>query len=119
MPIALHQEDGHMFRLDIGGLLLRSEFARCEADLERELARVGSVRLLCVLNQFEGWESRPGWNDLTFYVQHGDAIERIAIVGPERWRALGLMFASADLRRASVEFFPENDLPRAREWLAA
>jgi len=60
-----------------------------------------------------------GWNDLTFYVRHGDAITRIAIVGDEKWRSLALMFASADLRKAAVEFFPEPDLVRARTWLTA
>ena len=59
------------------------------------------------------------WNDLAFYVKNGDAIERIAIVGDERWRDLMMMFASADLRRAPVEFFPERDLERARAWLCS
>ena len=42
------------------------------------------------------------WNDLSYYVKHGDRIERIAIVGPERWRSETLMFAG--VRRAPVEF---------------
>ena len=48
-----------------------------------------------------------------------DAIQRIAIVGNERWRAEMLMFAAADLRRAPVEFFPEGELTKARAWLSA
>jgi stage II sporulation SpoAA-like protein len=55
---------------------------------------------------------------LTFYVKHGDSIQRIAIVGDERWRDEARMFASADLRRASVEFFPLPALAEARRWLA-
>ena len=119
MSIALHQEDKHTFRLDIAGVLRRSEVARCESELARELIRIGSVRLLCVLNGFEGWESQGAWNDLTFYVRHGDAIDRIAIVGEERWRGLAMMYAVADLRRAPVEFFSEKEMARAREWLAS
>ena len=30
-----------------------------------------------------------------------------------------MMFASADLRKAPVEFFPEHDMARARAWLSA
>jgi hypothetical protein len=56
---------------------------------------------------------------LNFYLKHGDAITRIAIVGDERWRSLSLMFASADLRRAPVEFFSPDKLADARAWLAA
>ncbi len=107
MPIALHHESDNTYRLDISGVLLRAEFRQCEAELTSELDRVGSAKLLCVLTAFEGWERHADWNDLAFYVKHGDAIERIAIVGDERWRDLTRMFASADLRRAPVEFFPE------------
>jgi hypothetical protein len=57
------------------------------------------------------------WNDLTFFVKHRDNIERIAIVGDERWRSLSMMFASVDLRRAPVEFFPAHDISEARAWL--
>jgi len=119
MPIALHQETDKTYRLEISGMLRRDEFGRCEAELARELERVGSVRLLCVLKEFEGWESDDNWNSLSFYIKHGDAIERIAIVGAERWRDLAMMFASADLRKAPVEFFPEPEIVRARQWLTA
>jgi hypothetical protein len=117
MPIAMHHEGDNVYRLDISGVLLRTEFRQCEAELASELDRVGSAKLLCVLTGFDGWERHAGWNDLAFYVSHGDAIERIAIVGDERWRDLTMMFASADLRRAPVEFFRDDEVARARAWL--
>ncbi len=58
-------------------------------------------------------------SDLTFYVKHGGAIERIAIVGDERWRSQSLMFAGADLRKAPVEFFSPEQAADARAWLSA
>jgi hypothetical protein len=119
MPIAMHHESGNTYRLEISGVLRRADFGRCEADLATELDRVGSAKLLCVLMAFEGWERHEDWNNLGFYVKHGDAIERIAIVGEERWRDLTMIFASADLRTAPVEFFPEHDIVRARAWLSA
>jgi hypothetical protein len=118
MPIAMQHESDNIYRLEISGLLRRADFGQCEADLAKELDRVGSARLLCVLNKFEGWERHEDWNNLSFYVKHGDAIERIAIVGEERWRDLTMIFASADLRKGPVEFFPETDMARARAWLS-
>ena len=119
MPIAMHHEGDNTYRLDISGVLERAEFRRCEAELSTELDRGGSARLLCVLKGFEGWQRDEDWNNLAFYVKRGDAIERIAIVGEERWRDLTMMFASADLRKAPVEFFPEQDIARARAWLSS
>ena len=72
-----------------------------------------------MLDGFEGWDPRDDWRDLTFYVKHGAAIERIAIVGEERWRSEALMFAGADLRPAPVEFFAGDGLEPARAWLSA
>ena len=119
MPVALHHESDDIYRLDISGVLSRADLARCEDQLRIELDRVGSAKLLCVLEGFQGWESGGDWNDIGFYVKHGDAIERIAIVGDERWRDLVMIFASADLRKAPVEFFPEDAVARARAWLSA
>lgn len=118
MPIAVHHEGDNVYRLDVRGTLRKSDLDRCQDVLAGEIGRIGSVRLLFVLDGFEGWEPHADWNDLTFYVKHGDSIERIAIVGHERWRAEALMFAAADLRRAPVEFFPEEGAANARAWLS-
>jgi SpoIIAA-like len=119
MPIAMHPESDNVYRVEIQGTLRKADLDRCQAELTAEMQRRGPVRLLFVLKGFDGWEPRTDWNDLTFFVKHGDGIERIAIVGPPRWRSESLMFAGADLRRASVEFFPEDDAGQARSWLSS
>jgi hypothetical protein len=89
MPIAMHHEDDNTYRLDISGVLSRSEFRQCEAELTSELDRGGSAKLLCVLTAFEGWERHADWNDLAFYVKYGDAIRanrdrrRPTMAGPD------------------------------------
>jgi hypothetical protein len=117
MPIAVHHERGNVYRLEVRGTMRKFDLDRCQDVLLSEIGRVGPVRLLFVLEGFDGWEPNADWNDLTFYVRHGDSIERIAIVGHERWRTEALMFAAADLRRAPVEFFSEEALADARAWL--
>ena len=117
MPIALQHERENIYRLEIRGALGKADFEQGEALLANEVGRLGSVKLLVVLTAFEGWEPHADWNDLTFFVKHGDAIERIAIVGDPKWRSEALMFAAAGLRKAPVQFFPD-DAPAARAWLA-
>jgi hypothetical protein len=119
MPISMHHEHDNVYRMEIRGTLTKKELDQCQDALVGEMSRIGKVRLLFVLVGFEGWETSPAWNDLTFYVKHGDTIERIAIVGDERWRGEALMFAAADLRKAPVEFFPDGALAAARAWLSA
>ena len=118
MSLKLRHEQGNVYRVDISGTLEKADLEKCQEQVLNEIARVGPVRLLFVLDHFQGWE-RTDWRDFSFYVTHGDSIERIAIVGPERWQGETLMFAGADLRRAPVEFFAENRAAEARAWLSA
>ena len=119
MPIQLHRENDRTYRMDVNGRLGRDEYVVCEQEMSAAIRDGGSIKLLCVLRDFEGWESHPGWSDLTFYTSSGDAITRIAIVGAEKWRDEALLFAAAGLRPAPVEFLPESSLAQARNWLSA
>jgi hypothetical protein len=100
-------------------MLRKADFDSCQDALAAEIARIGPVKLLIILDGFEGWEASSGWSDLTFYANHGNSIERIAIVGHERWRDHALMFAAVDLRSAPVQFFSLYMLPEARDWVFA
>jgi len=113
----VHHETANIFRVDVRGLLRQSELERCQREVLDEASRTGTVRLLFVLEGFKGWDPSDNWRDMSFYVTHGDVIERIAIVGDERWRDVAMMFAAADLRKAPVEFFDEDALEEARAWL--
>ena len=119
MPIRLALERDNVYRIEIRGLLRKADLDDCQIRLAGEISRRGAVRLLFVLEGFDGWEPRDNWSDLTFYATYGDRIDRIAIVGDERWRSEALMFAGADLRSGPVEFFagPAGDR-EARAWLA-
>jgi SpoIIAA-like len=119
MPITIQHERDNLYRVEVRGTLRKTELEQCQADLAVQMQRIGPVRLLFVLQGFEGWAPGDNWGDLSFYVTHGDEIERIAIVGDERWRGQTLMFVGADLRKAPVEFFPEDAASTARAWLTA
>ncbi len=119
MPIDLRHEQGNVYRLEIDGTLRKADLDRCQRRLAAEIDRAGPVRLLCVLRGFRGWEPRADWSDIGFFVRHGSAIERIAVVGPLRWRSEALLFAGAGLRKAPVAFFPLGTLADARTWLSS
>jgi SpoIIAA-like len=119
VPIAIEHERDNVFRLAVRGTLLKAEFDGCQERLADEITRRGRVRLLFVLEEFKGWEPQANWNDLYFFVKHGGSIERLAIVGDERWRSAALRFAVADLRKGPVKFFTGDALADAQAWLSA
>jgi hypothetical protein len=119
MSMSVQQEQNKVYRLDVRGVLQKHDFQRCQDVLVHEMARVGNIRLLFVLDAFDGWDQKDDWRDMAFYTKYGSSIDRIAIVGDERWRSETLMFAGADLRRAPVQFFADGLLDQARAWLNA
>ena len=108
---------GNVYRVDIGGRLTEDELKALQRAAGEEIRRGGRIRLLFVLNNFEGWDNAAG-RDLGFYIRHGSDVERIAIVGDERWRSEALMFAGAGLRKAPVAYFRTRDALQAASWLA-
>ena len=118
MPISIARESDDTFVMTFRGMVRKEDLDRTQQQLIEAAGPADSVRLLVVLDSFDGWASSSGWGDLSFYVRYGDRIERIAIVGPERWRSESLMFAAADLRKAPVEYFVESAMADARQWLS-
>jgi len=118
MPATFKRDTANIYRLEISGRLTAAEFAVLERSAASEIEKSGKIRLLVVLTGFEGWGPDGNWRDLGFYVRHADNIERIAIVGDERWRSEALMFSGADLRQAPVSFFQTTEGGRAEAWLA-
>lgn len=118
MGVILQHERDNIYRLDVAGRLHKRDLDAVQRQVASEIGRAGPIRLLIVLTAFEGWEQGANWRDLTFYVRHGDDIERIAIVADERWESETLMFAAADLRKGAVAFFPVAAVERAAAWVA-
>jgi hypothetical protein len=117
MPASIQHESGNLFRVRISGVLRQAELKDVQAVAAQEIVRVGKIKLLFVLDAFEGWERDADWGDLAFYAAHDKDIEKIAIVGEEKWRDHGLAFAGAGIRKAAVQFFPPAESARARAWL--
>jgi hypothetical protein len=118
MPAIFQRDTANIYRLEISGRLTAADFAVLQRSAASEIEQAGKIRLLVVLTGFEGWAPGGNWSDLGFYVRHADNIERIAIIGDERWRSEALMFVGADLRRSPVSFFRTAESERAEEWLA-
>jgi SpoIIAA-like len=118
VPATLKSDGDNRYRVDVGGTLARSELAKVQDAIAGEIAQVGKVRLLFVLDRFKGWEKGADWGDMTFYDQQGMNIERIAIVGEEQWRDDALMFALAGLRKAPTRYFLPSEIDGACVWLA-
>jgi hypothetical protein len=119
MPAQLTHEHDDVYRLEVSGRLSSAELDTAGRALVEGMrsAAGGTVRLLVVLRDFDGWDPVSNWSNLTFYARHGDGIGRLALVGEEKWRDLSMMFSAAGLRKAAVEYFTQDAEDKAHEWL--
>jgi SpoIIAA-like len=118
MPATIDPGQGNLYRVQISGLLLKSEWEKVQQAASSAIERVGRISLLFILDRFEGFEPNADWGDMNFHMKHGKDIDKIAIVGDDRWRDRALMFAGAGLRTAEVEFFTSTEISRAQAWLS-
>ena len=56
---------------------------------------------------------------MSFMMEEGQHIEKMAIVGDEKWRDDALAFTAKGFRPTAIEFFTLSRPDEARTWLAA
>lgn len=118
MGATIRQDQAGVWVVSISGALRKEEMDAIQATAIRGLRPDDSARVLVMVEKdFLGWVGGEVWNDMTFFVEHGDQIAKIAIVGDPKWESRMLMFTAAGLRRAQVKYFAESSPAKAYAWL--
>ena len=98
--------------------LAQSDLLAAQQAIAGIIRKHGRIRMLVRAEQFAGWERGEEWNDFSFQAEHDDDIEKMAIVGDEKWKQLTLIFTAQGLRKFPIRYFPSPELDKARGWLA-
>jgi len=101
----------------ISGKLTRAELAAAQKAIADLIRQSGPVRVLILLDGFEGWAKSGDWGDLSFQVEHDPYIVKMALVGDRKWEGLALMFTGKGVRSVPIEYFAPGEADRARAWL--
>ena len=119
MPIEVIDAAGKLLQIKIRGMLKKADYDRMVQIAKEAIVREGKVRALAILDGFEGWERHPDWGDVSFMMEQGQQIEKMAIVGDEKWRDDAFAFTAKGFRPTAIEFFSPSHLNEARIWLNA
>jgi len=101
------------------GTLKHADLVAAQTRAAELIQKHGKIRLLTLLEDFQGTEKEGDWGNISFQMEFDDHIEKIAIVGDKQWRDLSLMFTGKGIRRMPIEFFETADLEKAKAWIAA
>ncbi len=119
MPFTLVENSAAFLHVQISGVMSFADMTVMQKEAQKLIAGGLNPRALIELVDFGGWEKSKDWGDITFMVEHGDDIARMAIVGEEHWRDQALMFVASGLRATEIEYFTPDDLGRAKDWIAS
>lgn len=118
MPIKLKAEnDGKLVSIHISGKLIREDYEYFVPEFERLVSEYGKLYLLFDMTGFHGWDAAALWEDTKFAVHHFSDIEKIAMVGENKWQH-GMAVFCKPFTKATIRYFDHPDAAEARKWLA-
>ena len=118
MGASIQQDASGVWVLRISGALSKAEMDAVQAVGIESVGPGETARLLVLVeDDFLGWLGSEEWSDMSFLEEHGDQIEKIAIVCDPKWDEKMLMFTAAGLRRAPVRCFTRSRFSEACQWL--
>jgi len=110
--------DGKVIEIHLSGKLEKEAYHAFVPKTEELIKQHGKVRMLVVLNDFHGWDMGALWEDTKFDLKHFKDIEKLAIVGENKWEK-GMTVFCKPFTTASVKWFTHEELEAARTWIHA
>jgi hypothetical protein len=77
----------------------------------------GKISILTIFEDFQGWSHDDRWEDVSFQEKSDPYINKMAIVGEEKWQDLALMSVGMGFRSFPIEYFQPEELDLAKAWL--
>ena len=119
MPVEIIDASRKLVQVKIRGVLTKADHERITRIAKEAIAREGKIRALIIAEGFQGWDRHGDWGDVSFMMEQGQHIEKMAIVGDEKWRDDTLAFTAKGFRPTAIEFFPSSRLNEARAWVSS
>ncbi len=118
MSAEITSTSGGIVTARVTGVLTQPELARLQESVVAFIRQHGSVAILVLVEDFQGWQQGDEWGEVSF-MDNDPYIRKMAIVGEKQWENLTLVFTAKWLRPFPIEYFLPADLARAQAWLTA
>ncbi len=117
MPIKLYEENGgKLLAIHVTGNLVKQDYEGFVPVFERLVRAHGKLRVLFDLSGFLGWKEGSFWDEIKFDLKHFSDIDRLAMVGDNKWQE-GLATFSKPFTQATVRYFDVAKAEDAFRWL--
>ncbi|MGA2904529.1 MAG: STAS/SEC14 domain-containing protein [Candidatus Korobacteraceae bacterium] len=117
MSVELRELDnGKLLEVHLTGKLVKTDYEAFLPVVERLVKQHGKLLMLVEFNDFHGWTGSALWEDIKFDAKHFNDIERLAIIGENKWEK-GMAAFCKPFTTAKVRYFDHTNAAEARDWL--
>lgn len=117
MAIAFQRESDGLIVYTVSGRLGIAEMDAIEHETDTLYQERSNWKVLVLLQDFAGWTAEDGWGNTRLIDETDENVDRMALVGPPKWRDQVEMFTLKGMRPIEIEYF--SDESQARAWLGA
>lgn len=107
---------GKVMEIHLNGTLTKEDYARFVPDTEEMIRQHEKINMLIMMDDFHGWDAGALWEDIKWDAKHFNHVERIAVVGDQKWQKWMTTFCKP-FTTAKVRYFDHGQVPEARAWL--
>ena len=100
----------------LSGKLHDEDYKTFMPVVDAAVASQGKLRMLAQFEDFHGWDMHAAWDDFKFGIKHYSDIDRIAMVGDEKWEEW-MARLSKPFMGAAVKYFDASRIEEALAWL--
>jgi hypothetical protein len=118
MSASIESASDGLLTIKVNGKLTQPEWVSVQKQSSSYIDQFQRVRILVIAENFQGWEKKGNWGDISFQAKYDKSIEKMAIVGEKQWEDLSLMFTAKGFRPFPIEYFQPVELARAKAWIA-
>jgi len=117
MAVKLQElDDGKVLEVSVSGMLRQQDYPQFVPAFERYVHDHDKVRVLFDMDDFHGWDMNSMWDEVKFDAENFRHIDRLAMVGEQRWQQWMATFCKPFVE-ARIRYFDHDDKSKAVEWL--
>jgi len=113
----LSAESPKVLAFKMSGQLHDEDYKKFVPLVDNAIAKEGKIRLLAQFHDFHGWDLHALWDDIKFSTTHCTKIERIALVGDQKWEKW-MASVCKPFTMAKLRYFDAPQMDAAKAWLA-
>jgi ubiquinone/menaquinone biosynthesis C-methylase UbiE len=118
MAIRLTEKNGgKILEAHVSGKLTHRDYQRFVPEFGRLVKQHGKINVLFEMVGFQGWKVAALWDDIKFDLKYFAGIERLAMVGENKWQK-GMSKFCHPFTTARIRYFDRTAAGEARAWLA-